>query len=158
MENKQQKKTPPNPPPTSSLKSQIIKKQMKLCRKCLAISETASWKKCEAGEKIERHLGIWETPASPRTRASCYFHPLFLPALWIGSFCSSIISFGSATDLPLSKAWDRFPSDLASSKAPEGGGDVSPLRVLPGVSTRLLQRRKAESSLCRPGDSPGSTE
>lgn len=71
---------------------------MKLCGKCLAVSETASWKKWEAREKLERYLGTWETATHPRAPASSYFHPFFLLALWIGSFFSSITSFGSATD------------------------------------------------------------
>lgn len=62
---------------------------MKLCGKCLAISETASWKKRGAGEKLEKHLDIWETPASPRTPASLCFYLLFLLVLWIGSCFSS---------------------------------------------------------------------
>lgn len=89
---------------------------MKLCGKCLAISETASWKKCEAGEKLEKHLDIWETPASPRAPASRCLHCLFLLVLWIGSFFSStklsaLVQLQSCPCLAPLKARDKFPSD-----------------------------------------------
>ena len=123
-------KTPRKPPPTSSLKSQIIKKKIKLCGKYLVISETASQKKCEAGEKLERHLDVWETPASPRAPASCCHHPLFLPAPWTGSCFSSIklsalVQLQTCPCLASLKAWDTFPSDLASSKALEESGSFT---------------------------------